>query len=752
MIDIPDTRIEQTIRTGTPIEIYRGSYGEDHRPIIIKVLSAGARGTSIERRFRIGLGIHTNLHHSGIVDQLASGEVDGCPYSIEPFLSGGDLLSRLESGISLQAGLKYLKDIARALAYMHAEGYVHGDIKPENLMFASNTQIYIVDFSVTRRQADQPSELGRGSAILATPEYLAPEALTGPDTRSDIYSLGIVFYRILTGKLPFTGDTAQVVIAKHAQEPIPRLPEYLVNLQPIVDKALAKRSDQRYQSALEFVRNVDEIGMSIDLPEVNMKTRAIATQEIRALFNGNVLATVRDAGRQARIQAKSQRRRRVRNVAAFMTLCGALGYGAYFAVENGYILTDRLLAELGVVADPKLVIAWNEAQSLRQDPNQGLATIVAAYRRVLSITVDHSGATQELENLAVDWKLSIAEALEANNLQFSETRLSEANAVFPNDVDWANLNSDLLNRRSAERIYENSVTLLSSQGFSDLPSATAAIQSFHEVLRLAPGHPDAIMKLTELAVHYANLSNTAIAEGRLNDGISLLERATAADRSIPQLDDVRKLISQATTARAAIDDLLREARRLRSEQQLMSPAGENAAELYHRVLATDPENAIAAQGLNEITAQVAQVAEALLSEGELERVDELVTEAQAAALPTEGVAEIRRRLQLERARQKTITDNIASARSLMAAGFLTQPIGNNAVDKLREVQQVDPRNEVALTMLQRCADRLAAVAMEAHEFGLSEDAEQYLDLAITIQPDATEWTTLRDSWESAKTQ
>ncbi|NKB97888.1 MAG: protein kinase [Pseudomonadales bacterium] len=752
MIEIPDTRVDQAIRVGTPIEIYRGIFGQDHRAVVIKALSANAKGTSIERRFRIGLGIHTNLHHAGIIDQLLTGEVDGRPYSIEPYLSGGDLLRRLETGISLQAGLKYLKDIARALAYLHDEGIVHGDIKPENLLFASNTQIYLVDFSVTRRWAEQPGELGRGTAVLATPEYMAPEALSGPDTRSDIYSLGIVFYRILTGKLPFTGDTPQMVIAKHAQEAIPRLPEYLVHLQPIVDKALAKRPEQRYQSALEFVRDVDEIRLSVDLPQVNMKTRPIATQEIRALSNGNVLATVRDAGRQERMQARSQRRRRARNIVSLTFLLFGLGYGGYFAFENGYVPTDRILAELGVVADPEVAIAWNEAQSLRQDPNQGLAAIVAAFRRVLSIAPDHIGANEELESLAADWKTSIADALDDNNLQFAETRLNEANAVFPNDLDWANLNSDLLNRLSAERIYGNSVTLLNSQGFSDLPSATAAIQSFHEVLRLAPGHPDATTQLRELAVHYANLSNNAIAEGRLNDGISLLERATAADGSIPKLDEVRKLISQATTARATIDDLLREARRLRSDDQLMSPAGENAAELYHRVLATDPENAIASQGLNEITAQVAQDAEALLSEGELERVDALVTQAQAAALPTEGVEEIRRRLQVERTRQQTITDNITNARSLMAAGFLTQPIGNNAVDNLREVQQVDPGNEIALAMLQSCADRLAAVAMEAREFGLSEDAEQYLDLAITIHPDATEWITLRDSWESAQVQ
>ncbi len=751
VLEIPDIRIETAIRSDTPIEVYRGAYGPNNRAVAVKILAHSAVDTSIDRRFRIGLEIHSQLNHANLVEQLFSGELSGRPYSVEPFLAGGDLFARLESGMSLQAGLNHLKDVAYALNYMHKNGYVHGDVKPANLLFGSNAHVHLIDFSITRKEVRNANDLGRGISVLATPEYMAPEALSGSDIRSDIYSLGVVFYRMLAGKLPYEGNTPQEIIARHTQDPVPRLPEYLAHLQPIVDKAMAKRVEQRYQSMTELVRAVDEIRSEAQLPSVNMKTRPIATQEIRVLANGNVLATVRDSGRQQQLEAMSQRRRRVRRTATTFIFAGGLIYGGYVALERGYITTEVVLAQLGVVADPQLTTAWNEAQSLREDPNQGLAAIVAAYRRVLAISPGHEGATPELRNVAADWKQSIAEALQANNLQFAETRLNEANSVFPNDLDWANLNSDLLNRLSAERIYINSVTLLSSQGLSDLPSATAAIQSFHEVFRLSPGHSGAKEQLRTLAVHYANLSRDAVGEGRLNDGISLLERATAADNTIPELDNVRRQISQATTARAAIDELLREARRLRAQNQLMLPAGQNAAEFYYRVLATDPENAIAIQGLDEITAQVAADAEVLLSVGELAQVETIVNQAQAAGLPAEGVGEIRRRLEAERTRQATIRQNIEDARVLFAAGFLTDPVGENAVAKLREVQQVDPGNETALELLQRCAERLAAVAQEARRFGLNDNAEQYLDLAITIQPDVADWVALRDGWEDEKT-
>jgi len=749
VLSIANTRLGEVLQNDGPIEIYRGLYGLENLPVVVKVVSQATMGTSIERRFRLGAAIHGSLHHVGIVSQLESGLVDDRPYTIEAFLPGGNLLNRLETGLSLQVGIKHIKDIANALYYMHTEGYVHGDIKPENLLVGINDQIHIADFSTVRKQTATPAEIFKGNSVLGTPEYMAPEALNaGPDVRSDIYSLGVTFYRMLTGRLPFSAQTAPEVFALHQQEPVPRLPEFLRELQSVLDKVLAKRPEQRYQTALEFIHDLDGINQAIELPTVNMKTQQIATKEIRVLSGGHMLSTVRDAGRQERLQQRSARKRRLQRTMGLAVLAIAIGYGSYILIDRQYVPAGQLLTQMGLIADPRLGNAWTEAQSLRQDSNQGLATIVAAYRRVLAIAPEHEGAAIELASLATDWKQEIAAALAANNLQIADTRLEEANSVFPKDLDWVNLNTELMNRMSAERIYNNTQTLLTSHGLSDLPSATAAIQSFNEVLRQAPGHVGAKEQLRVLAAHYAELSTNAVQKGGVNEGISLLERATAADNTLPQLDEVRKLISQATTAQAAIDELLKEARRLRYENKLMLPAGENAVELYHRVQATDPENVIAAEGLNEITAQVAADADALLLQGQLERVEILLAQAQAAALPEEGVGAIRARLYAERARQQTIAENLSNARSLISAGYLTQPAGENAVAKLREVQNVDPGNSVALQMLQICAQRLAEAATDAYEFGLVDDAEQYLDLALAISPDTQHWITLRDSWEA----
>lgn len=253
--------------------------------------------------------------------------------------------------------------------------------------------------------------------------------------------------------------------------------------------------------------------------------------------------------------------------------------------------------------------------------------------------------------------------------------------------------------------------------------------------------------LEELAVHYANLATEAATAGQVNDAISLLERATAADNTLPILDQVRALITQATTTQEAIDALLQQARRYRADNQLITPAGENAAELYHRVLATDTNNVIARQGLDEVRAQITANVETLLAASDLTAVETVLVQAGTAGMDSEFVNEIRGRLDAAVQRAQDIENFLVEARDLVAQGFLTAPAENNAVTKLRLVQQLDPGNEEADEKLQQIAQRLAAVAGEAHQWSMYSQAKQYLDLALTITPEVEEWVTLRESWE-----
>ncbi len=730
--------------------VYAAVQTSDEQRVAVKVLDAkAARSNEVATRFLHGAKLHSQLKHPNIARVLDFGEANGNYYIVQEFLSGGDLNHQLQVGLHLQAAIKIVKDMARALDYAHAVGVVHRDVKPENIMFRADGTAVLTDFDIAIMASKELSQTVHGT-VLGTPEYMSPEQAAGRpvDGRSDLYSLSIVLYHMLTGDLPYRAETAVRVGIKHLQDPIPKLPNYLAAFQLIIDKSLAKKPEARFQSGEELVRELDAIRSGTEVPEATIKTQPISTQEIVAV-GGDLLSTTRDPARQERQSLRAKRRRRLRFAAGLLVVIG-LGAGIYYAVERQVVVPERLLARVGIGEDPLLTVAWSEAQSMRQDPNQGLSAIVAAYRRVLAIEPDHMGARSEVDNLNADWKTSIKEAFAQRNLQRAQTRLQEGKGVFPDDPQWVQIDIELQNRQRAERIVGTTRALLTSNGVSDLPSATAAIQSFQEVLRLAPAHPEALQSLSEISMHYAGLASAAASSGQVADAINLLERATAADPTLTALDDVRKLISQATTAAAAIDDLLQQARQYRAEGQLIKPAGENAAELYHRVLATDPDNVFAAQGLDEVTAQITASAEQLLARGDLAAVDMLVAQAAAVGMSESIVNEIRGRMDAELERLSTIEQKLRSAQDLIATGYLTAPSDQNAIAYLREIQQLDPGNEVAAALLQQCAQRLAGVAREAYEFGLTDSAERYLNLALTITPEVAEWVALRDSWEANK--
>ncbi len=755
-ISLPGYTLQEQIGHGGSAEVHLGVDDETGQRVAIKIVRTNPATPSVEAlRFLHGAELNAAIHHKNVAEVFAHGSCAAGAYQVAEFLPGGDLATRLQRGMHIQALLKVIKDVARALDHIHAQDIVHRDVKPENVLFRGNGAAVLTDFGIAEYVSEaSDSTMTNNGTVIGTPEYMSPEQAAGRaiDGRSDVYSLGVVFYRMLTGELPYRADTAVSLGVKHLQDPIPRLPGYLSMFQGVVDQALAKRPDQRFASGAAFVAALDALRNLPSMPEVTIKTRPISTQEIMAV-GGDLLSTQRDPVRAERRSAKLKKRQRVLSTTLTLVMLGGLSGALYWSYEQGYISQEvqtQLLSQLGIGEDPAVSNAWSEAQSLRQDPNQGLSAIVAGYRRVLALDPEHAGALAEVAGLAADWRQNINEALVQGNLELATTRLEEANAVFPNDLEWVQLNVRLQNRQRADRIMVSTEALLTSHGLSDLPSATAAIQSYQEVLRLAPEHAGARQALDELGSHYALLAENAARTGEVTAAINMLERATAANDALPQLAQVRELISQATTAQAAIDELLQQARRYRALDQLIVPPGENAAELYHRVLATDPDNVFAAQGLDEVTAQVTAGANELLAAGELGSVDMLVNQAAAAGLGPNVINDIRSQLDAQTSRLEDITINLRMAQQLMAQGYLTAPPDKNAVAYLREVQQLDPGNAEAGNLLRLCAERLASVAREAHEFGLQDTAERYLDLALTITPEVEEWVALRDSWETSE--
>ncbi len=168
------------------------------------------------------------------------------------YVDAGDLKRRIAAGITEPDAVRYLKQIASALAEIHGVGILHRDLKPGNIMLRSDDSIALIDFGLAKRMRLR-MELTDEGEIFGTPYYMSPEQGhgNGVDHRSDIYSLGVIFYEMLTGQKPYRADTAMGIIYLHGQAPIPLLSPRLSKYQVLINMMLAKDPDNRLQSAAE---------------------------------------------------------------------------------------------------------------------------------------------------------------------------------------------------------------------------------------------------------------------------------------------------------------------------------------------------------------------------------------------------------------------------------------------------------------------------------------------------------------------
>ncbi|HEU4643802.1 MAG TPA: protein kinase [Gemmatimonadaceae bacterium] len=242
------------------------------RAVVVKVIAPElAAGLNVER-FRREIQLAAKLQHPHIVPVLSAGEADGLPYYTMPLVEGESLRSRLARGGALPVddAVSILRDVAKALAYAHAHGVVHRDIKPDNVLLAAHDAL-VTDFGVAKaissaREEPAGATLTALGAALGTPAYMAPEQVAADpatDHRADLYSFGAMAYELLAGRPPFVGLTPQRLLAAHISErpqPLHELrPDVPPTLSALVMRCLEKDPAARPQSALDVLASLAQV-------------------------------------------------------------------------------------------------------------------------------------------------------------------------------------------------------------------------------------------------------------------------------------------------------------------------------------------------------------------------------------------------------------------------------------------------------------------------------------------------------------
>ena len=253
--------IEQEIGAGGMAIVYRAEDLKHGRKVAVKVLRPELAAAVGPERFLREITLTARLDHPHILPVLDSGDADGLLYYVMPLVEGESLRDRLarEKQLPVDDALQIAREVADALSYAHSLGVVHRDIKPENILLAAG-HARVADFGIARAVSTAGgAKLTETGFAIGTPEYMSPEQAGGEsdvDGRSDTYSLGCMVYHMLAGAPPFTGPSAQSIMARHAVDPVPRISTVRsltpAGVETAVMKALAKVPADRFHTIAEF--------------------------------------------------------------------------------------------------------------------------------------------------------------------------------------------------------------------------------------------------------------------------------------------------------------------------------------------------------------------------------------------------------------------------------------------------------------------------------------------------------------------
>ena len=338
-MDHPDSRLPQIPRYQVKAVIGRGGMATVFlaiqeslaRQVALKVMSEDlSRQPEFRKRFLKEGHLIAQLTHPNIVTIYDIGVCEDLHYFSMTYLPGGTLKDKILAGAPIADALGILKTLASTLAYAHQQGIVHRDIKPGNVLFNAAGGAVLADFGIAKSIGEETQLTSAGLTLGSVP-YMSPEQLQGEpvDHRSDIYGLGVLFWQMLTGHLPYQARDPFAVAMMHTKAPIPMLPKELRRFQPLVRRLLAKRPDDRFGSGEEIIAAIEAIPEPLRVIATPTKGFTHTVPMVNPTHSGRVSAP----GTARMAQAAASGRPRGWVALAFIAVV-ALGVGGYFAIDH----------------------------------------------------------------------------------------------------------------------------------------------------------------------------------------------------------------------------------------------------------------------------------------------------------------------------------------------------------------------------------------------------------------------------------
>lgn len=728
-ISIPGYTIHGKIAAGGMATVYRATQESLDREVALKILRPIGDPRLSQRFLNEGRTVAA-LNHPNVITIYDIGVAGELHYISMELLGGGSLADRMKGHIEPDYALELLKILADCLGYVHRHGVVHRDIKPANILFRENGTPVLTDFGIAKTLAAE-SGLTLDNTALGSPHYLSPEQAQSQklDGRTDIYSLGIVFYEMITGARPFNGKTAIDTIMAQIQNPVPELPAEHQRFQKLLQLMLAKKPERRFPSAAELVKFVSVLARKTSADADPAATVAIPVKKRarkKASADSALEPTVvlKQGHSPPKPAGKPGRKRRRRGLVFASLSIAALAAGVAFIPFDeppfDQLSLDALpFSEIlrtgdspakpaharAPTADAPVAKTAAEPGLARDTPatDEPNAPTPPAFTPVEQAPSEHTVATSPGDEQAPS----------------QQARVSDDSAV-------------RIQKQTEQRVMQH--LLQARLAFAEekfiVPLSESALYHYNEVLTLQSENGEAAQGITNIAHHYADRAQAKLGSSLFDEAKTLIDRGMVAQPQNARLLSLKQQTLQAKQDK--IDKRLQQAHDAFAQQKLLFPPKESAYYHFNQVLAIQPDNAKANNGLNDIANRYLTFAQTKLDQSRFDETVRLIDRGLKVRPRHERLLALKQKAVAVKAH--TIKTHLRKARQAYSRDNLMDPQKDSAYHHYKQVLEVQSDHPGAHKGLADIANRYAVLAQAKLDKFEYDDAKTLIDRGLTVKP------------------
>ena len=696
-IQISGYKILRELGHGGMAHVYLAVQESFGREVALKVLSPHlADDEQFSKRFLREARIVSQLNHPNIVTVYDAGKQGKYHYMSMEYIPGKDL-KQLKDSISREEVLRVVKDVAAALDFAGKKGIVHRDVKPENIMIhQSDNRVILMDFGIAHGDDITQGMTQTGKAI-GTPHFMSPEQTKGlkVDHRSDIYSLGVVLFQLLAGRLPFDADSAVAVGIKHLTAPIPLLPGGLEIFQPIVNRCLSKQPQHRYQKA-EELRDALESVTDEQLEKIN--TQATVFRNAGTDHNADTQIS----------EVSLSQKRKIPSVVFPTKNKKILEAGNTKRTKN----TRRNLLFVLFISSAALFADKNRTVLFNFWAQQALPQLIATYPYLIPESYKKYIAKQ---------KSTKDNASQQTTANIKKTPILEKQQA----ITTKNLREIKIPQLSEKEKIEK----LKSELDVNPDNAVRLASVYKEMLSQHREVPFAKKGIKELRDWYIKQIRLAFAT---EDAALARQYITLLKKSFPKVTKKKRFIrlEKKVAFLEKINNHLTLAEKYYNTGALSKPLQKNALFEINNVLRLSPNNEDAKNFIVRIVDAYLEKTTKLEKQGNIHNAILMVEEGIAALNNHPTLVKKRQQLKEKIKFGKKISTLFKKAEKYLTADQLIKPQAYNAYDIYQQILGKEPNNSQALAGIKSIHQQLAKKITAAIQKGNLKISEEYLQAAI----------------------